>query len=154
MISREFIIKDLFPILNEITQEYACEWCESRLPDEAVDTLYIRFSDVNNDWCLKHVFNLRRFEMEANPYRSFTEEIRQVLDGWSREKRNNEYRDILVNQIKSAGQQLIDRAEEMISENLSYITGFSINIDIPQPSDEPVSISWTVETIGTNELKK
>ena len=79
--------------------------------------------------------------------------MRTVLEEWKKGDQHKKYRDILVEQIKSAGQQLIDRAEEMVSEKLTFVTGFTINVDIPQPADRPVVISWTVETVDTNQLK-
>lgn len=47
------------------------------------------------------------------------------------------YRDEVVQSIKDAGQELIDRAEDMISANTDMVTGFRIEIDI-QPRDEIV----------------
>lgn len=39
---------------------------------------------------------------------------------------NKLHRDELVARIKDAGQELIDRAEQMVSENTDMISGFSI----------------------------
>lgn len=45
------------------------------------------------------------------------------------------YRDEVVQQIKEAGQELIDRAESMVGKNLSEITDISIEIHIGMMRD-------------------
>lgn len=69
---------------------------------------------------------------------------------------NNNYRDKLVQQIKEAGQELIDRAEDMVSEGTELITDFSININIPQGKEYmPIpEISWTTEVVSKNTLDR
>ena len=67
----------------------------------------------------------------------------------------SKYRDDLIKQIKDAGQELIDRAEDMVSENTDLISNFSINIYFP--SGECVSVpelSWSTETLCKNTLKR
>lgn len=41
---------------------------------------------------------------------------------------NKNYRDRLVDYIKDIGQELIDRAEQMVDEDTDYISNFSIHI--------------------------
>lgn len=58
------------------------------------------------------------------------------------------YHDYIVEQIKAAGQEIINRAEEMMSEDSKYMTDFNINIHIPGQNDgELPTISWTNEAI-------
>lgn len=65
-------------------------------------------------------------------------------------KRSN-YRDKLVRQIREAGQELIDRAEQMVDENTNFITGFSIHIDFPQGDYVRIpEISWTTDVLCKN----
>ena len=54
--------------------------------------------------------------------------------------------DYLVDQIKAAGQEMINRAEEMVSGNPKLVTDFNINIHIPNVDELP-TISWTTEVI-------
>lgn len=62
------------------------------------------------------------------------------------------YRDILVEQIKSAGQELIDRADSMVAEDLDAIIGFSIQILFSK--DRVPGLSFTTETIVKNTVKR
>lgn len=58
------------------------------------------------------------------------------------------YHDYLVEQIKAAGQEIINRAEAMISEDSKFMTDFNINIHIPNKhAGEAPTISWTNEAI-------
>ena len=71
------------------------------------------------------------------------------------EIKQKNYRDDLVKQIKEAGQDLIDRAEEMVSENTDFISDFSISIYFPQGEYAPIpEISWTTEVVSKNTLKR
>lgn len=153
MNSLELLNTLIFPILNQITEEYGYKYSTVNQLDDLPGTLRVHFVDEKTHTHLSHLFNLRAVEMAYEPPLFFSSAVRAVLEEWKKDDRNKKYRDILVEQIKSAGQQLIDRAEEMVSEKLAYVTGFSISIDIPQPADRPVSISWTAETIDTNQLK-
>lgn len=56
------------------------------------------------------------------------------------------YRDELVSIIKDCGQELIDRAEEMVAKDARYIGDFNINISIPHPTVEPPMITWDTST--------
>jgi len=154
MISNSEIYDTLiYPILDSITKEYECEWVIVKEFEDGPETLRIHFTDRKNDTHLSHLFNLRAIINAYEPSLAFSSEVRNALEEWKRDDRNKKYRDILVEQIKSAGQQLIDRAEEMVSEKLTFVTGCTINVDIPQPADRLVTISWTTETIDTNQLK-
>lgn len=65
------------------------------------------------------------------------------------------YREELIRLIKEAGQDLIDRAEEMVGENLDMITDFSINIYFPQGEIYTLpEISWTTETVSKNSFNR
>lgn len=142
-------------IIDRVTQSYAlkCD-IEGRI-DDLSGTLRVNFHDELRKMHLSHLFYIEDIFLRSPfPYDEFRHELECVLEDFELERTAKKYRDILVDQIKSAGQQLIDRAEEMVSDKASYIKGCSINIDIPQPSDEPVSISWTLETFDTSNLKQ
>ena len=143
----------IYSILDSITKEYECEWVIVKGLEDGPEILRIRFTDRKNDTHLSHLFNLRAIMNAYEPSLAFSSEVRNALEEWKKGDQHKKYRDILVEQIKSAGQQLINRAEEMVSEKLTFVTGFTINVDIPQPADRPVTISWTAETIDTNQLK-
>lgn len=65
---------------------------------------------------------------------------------------NKNYRDQLVDYIKDAGQELIDRAEQMVDENTDCITDFSISIKFEQ-NCIPV-IEWVTEVITKNTIER
>lgn len=67
---------------------------------------------------------------------------------------NGNYRDELVAIIKDIGQELIDRAEEMVAEDATFIKDFHIDIDIPNPRDEDPTITWQHSTLCTNYLNR
>jgi hypothetical protein len=67
---------------------------------------------------------------------------------------DEKYRDQLVAIIKDVGQELIDRAEEMVSEDASFIKDFSISIDISNPREGDPTISWTHSTLCTRALNR
>ena len=48
------------------------------------------------------------------------------------------YREELVQEIKDVGQELIDRADELVPKDLRLITGFSIHIDFNQGECLPI----------------
>jgi len=66
---------------------------------------------------------------------------------------NKLYRDELVARIKDAGQELIDRAEQMISENTDLITGFYIYLRLGTEDRIP-SIEWSIEVINKNSYNR
>lgn len=63
------------------------------------------------------------------------------------------YRDRLVEMIKACGQELIDRAEEMVAEDAKYLTDFNIHICLPQPMDCAPTIEWSVGTVATKAVE-
>lgn len=58
----------------------------------------------------------------------------------------NSYRDALVQQIKDAGQELINRAETMVHPENDLITDFSIMIRFKQ--DEFPTIDYTTSVVN------
>lgn len=64
------------------------------------------------------------------------------------------YRDKLVQLIKDSGQELIDRAEDMVGENLDAIESFTIYIDLSPDTDRVnyPSIEWTAKVINKKAL--
>lgn len=57
---------------------------------------------------------------------------------------NKKYREQLIQQIKDAGQELINRAETMVHPDLDLITDFRITIDFSQECFPKVSFSTSV----------
>ena len=65
------------------------------------------------------------------------------------------YREELVQEIKEAGQELIDRADEFVPKDLHLITGFSIRIDFNQGDSLPIpEISCEYGTFCSNSRKR
>lgn len=67
---------------------------------------------------------------------------------------DKKYRDQLVTLIKDVGQELIDRAEEMVSEDASFIKDFHISIDIPNPHESDPTITWSHSTLCTRAINR
>lgn len=65
---------------------------------------------------------------------------------------NKNYRDQLVDYIKDAGQELIDRAEHMVDENTDCISGFSIRIKFDR--DYIPVIEWVTEVLTKNTIER
>lgn len=63
---------------------------------------------------------------------------------------NNKYRDELVQVIKDIGQEIIDRAESMVGQDVDMITDFGISVDIPQPMDGPPQLTWSTSVLVKN----
>ena len=63
----------------------------------------------------------------------------------------NKYRDELVERIKLAGPELIDRAESMVSPELNAISDFNISIYFNQA--ELQTIDFPTEVINRKELE-
>lgn len=66
---------------------------------------------------------------------------------------NKLYRDELVARIKDTGQELIDRAEQMVSENTDLISSFSIYLRLDTENGIP-SIEWSTEVINKNSYNR
>lgn len=66
------------------------------------------------------------------------------------------YRDVLVQRIKEAGQELIERAESMISSDTDAITDFDIYIHIPTTREctEFPTIQWNTVVVNKNTMKR
>ena len=135
-----------------------CEFCDFDIQYNPMDpnTVRVLLIDTRNGTYIPCELNSAKIDLYTNPLIYIDERVRAALNELYEmsQPKKPDYRDILIDQIKSVGRQLIDRAEEMVSKDLSYITEFSIAIDIPQPSDEPVRISWTTSTFETNVLKE
>lgn len=67
--------------------------------------------------------------------------------------KNKLYRDELVARIKDAGQELIDRAEQMVSENTDLINSFTIYLRLDNEDYIP-SIEWSTEVINKNSYNR
>lgn len=57
---------------------------------------------------------------------------------------NKRYRDQLVQQIKDAGQELINRAETMVHPDLDMITDFDIKLNFTQGEFPEISFSTSI----------
>lgn len=56
------------------------------------------------------------------------------------------YRDEVVQQIKEAGQELIDRAESLVGKGLTEITDVRLVISVGRNADEMIFPEITVQT--------
>lgn len=72
-----------------------------------------------------------------------------------KKQRDDMFRDALVQRIKETGQELIDRAEDMVGPGLDAIAEFHIHVDLSPDADVVVApcIMWettvlTKRTIG------
>ena len=57
---------------------------------------------------------------------------------------NKKYRDQLVQQIKDAGQELINRAETMVHPDLDMITDFVIKLNFTQGVSPEINFSTSI----------
>ena len=64
------------------------------------------------------------------------------------------YRDLLVAHIKDAGQELIDRAEQMVSPDTDLISNFDIHISFAQDFGSMPVIEWSTEVVSKNAHKR
>lgn len=65
-----------------------------------------------------------------------------------------EYNKELREQIKDAGRELIDRAEEIISPNTEGIVSLDIHFNFPQGVEELPTMSYTVKVVGKNTIER
>jgi len=65
----------------------------------------------------------------------------------------SDYPNELINLIKDAGQEIIDRAEQMVAPETALITDFSITINFNQELGVP-TISWKDTVIVTNTINR
>jgi hypothetical protein len=66
------------------------------------------------------------------------------------------YRDELVQQIKEAGQELIDRAESLVGEELTEITDMRLTIKVGRHTDvlEPPEITVQTSVVTKNTVNR
>lgn len=64
------------------------------------------------------------------------------------------YREELIQRIKDVGQELIDRADTMISEDTELITNFYISINNLDETKELPAIEWTTEVVNRNTMNR
>lgn len=64
------------------------------------------------------------------------------------------FRDKLVAYIKDAGQDLIDRSEQMVGPDTDLISEFNIHISFPQEFGFIPVIEWSTEVISKNAHKR
>ena len=64
------------------------------------------------------------------------------------------YREELIQRIKDVGQELIDRADTMISEDTELITNFYISINNLDETKELPAIEWTTEVVNRNTMDR
>lgn len=65
------------------------------------------------------------------------------------------YRNELIQEIKEAGKELIDRADEFIPADLKFISNFSIRIEFPQGDIAPIpEITCEFGTFCTETQKR
>lgn len=66
------------------------------------------------------------------------------------------YRDDLIRMIREAGQELSDRAEDMIPEGIEWITNIVITIRIPTDAETVAipTIETSVEVVCKSSMKK
>ena len=68
--------------------------------------------------------------------------------------RGGEYNKELREQIKDAGRELIDRAEEIVSPNTEGIISLDIHFNFPQRVEEIPTMSYTMQVVGKNTLER
>lgn len=66
--------------------------------------------------------------------------------------KNRNYRDDLVEQIKAAGQELIDRADQMLGPEVDLISGFNIYISFGHGSIPEIDFTTTVLSKNNHKL--
>lgn len=65
----------------------------------------------------------------------------------------NKYREELVLRIKEVGQELIDRAEQMISKETDCVEGFSLYVNLDKFDSIP-SIEWSTSVLSKNTINR
>lgn len=66
---------------------------------------------------------------------------------------NVNFREALIQRIKNAGQEIIDRADEIAGADNALITDLSINVHISIPEAGIDTVSWTTEVLNRNHIK-
>ena len=68
---------------------------------------------------------------------------------------NEEYRKELILRIKETGQEIIDRAEQMVGENVDNSTEVTIYLSFdPSMVSELSTLEWTTTTLNENTYKR
>lgn len=65
-----------------------------------------------------------------------------------------EYNKELREQIKDAGRELIDRAEEIVSLNTEGIISLDICFSFPQGVEQIPTMSYTMKVVGKNTIER
>lgn len=68
--------------------------------------------------------------------------------------RGREYNKELREQIKDAGRELINRAEEIVSLNTEGIISLDICFRFPQGVEEIPTMSYTMKVVGKNTIER
>lgn len=68
--------------------------------------------------------------------------------------RGLEYNKELREQIKDAGRELIDRAEEIVSLNTEAIISLDICFSFPQGVEQIPNMSYTIKVVGKNTIER
>lgn len=68
--------------------------------------------------------------------------------------RGREYNKELREQIKDAGRELIDRAEEIVSLNTEGIISLDICFSFPQGVEVTPTMSYTMKVVGKNTIER
>lgn len=71
-----------------------------------------------------------------------------------RDARGREYNKELREQIKDAGRELINRAEEIVSPNTEGIVSLDIHFSFLQGVEEMPTMSYTMQVVGKNTLER
>lgn len=65
------------------------------------------------------------------------------------------YREELIQSIKDAGQELIDRAEDMVPRDMEGVFDFDISISFPSGDQIPLpEITWTNARYCTHTVER
>ena len=64
------------------------------------------------------------------------------------------YNKELQEQIKDAGRELINRAEEIVSPNTEGIVSLDIHFSFPQGISDIPTMSYTMQVVGKNTLER
>ena len=64
------------------------------------------------------------------------------------------YHETLRQMIRDAGQELIDIADQMVPENLEFISNFDIQISFDQEMGSVPEITWSISKISKNTFDR
>lgn len=71
-------------------------------------------------------------------------------------QKENKFRDALVQRIKETGQELIDRAEDMVGPGLDAIAEFHVHIDLSPDTDSfnVPCITWYTRVLNKKSFER